>query len=54
MLVDLSEEGGASGKIENGVKLKVWKSLTSFSGLVPSQVVFITEVSDVYVKDEEN
>ena len=24
------------------------------SGLVPSQVVIITEVSDVYVKDEEN
>ena len=23
VLVDLSEEGGASGKIENGVKLKV-------------------------------
>ena len=45
--------GGASGKNESGVKsLKNFDFF--FSVLVPSQVVIITEVGDVYVKDEEN
>ena len=46
--------GGASGKNESGVKLSLKNFDFFISVLVPSQVVIITEVGDVYVKDEEN
>ena len=46
--------GGASGKNESGVKLSLKNFDFFISVLVPYQVVIITEVGDVYVKDEEN
>lgn len=55
MLVDLFRRMGVPVGRMRVVSGKSLKNFDFFiSGLVPSQVVIITEVSDVYVKDEEN